>query len=68
MIFSCLLLMKPGLGGLTAAQFYSALLEKSRVQVAAGVEGQVQVSETTLPFIVFHSCVFHCLSLTGLEA
>ena len=53
MIFSCLLLIKPGLRGLTATKFYLALLEKSRVQVVAGVEGQVQVSETSLPFIVF---------------
>ena len=59
MIFSCLLLIKPGLGGLTAAKFYSALLEKSRVQVLAGVEGQVQVSETTLPFIVFPVTLIH---------
>ena len=59
MIFSCLLLIKPGLGGLTATKFYSALLEKSRVQVLAGVEGQVQVSETTLPFIVFPVTLIH---------
>ena len=59
MIFSCLLLIKPGLGGLTAAKFYSALLEKSRVQVLAGVVGQVQVSETTLPFIVFPVTLIH---------
>ena len=59
MIFSCLLLIKPGLGGLTAAKFYSALPEKARVQVLAGVEGQVQVSETTLPFIVFPVTLIH---------
>ena len=52
-IFSCLLLIKSGLGYLAAAKFYSALVEKSSVQVVPAVEIQVQVSETTFPFIVF---------------